>query len=76
MVTIIEMTGLAAATMPAAINCPEPAYSRSDISAISSRLKPAVRSTTPAAKPMLKYPSKVGIQSLTPAETSALPHPA
>ncbi|MNN75732.1 hypothetical protein D3C81_1920520 [compost metagenome] len=57
---------LPAAIIPEAMNWAEPAYRIMDIMAISAIVSPAVFSTTPAAKPMLKYPNSVGRQSFTP----------
>ncbi|MNW62626.1 hypothetical protein D3C74_407700 [compost metagenome] len=66
MVNMIATADPFDASMPAAMNWADPAYRIRLSSAVSARLRPAVISMTPAAKPILKYPSKVGIQSLTP----------
>jgi hypothetical protein len=66
MVKMMEKIELPDANMPAAINCADPAYSRRHIRAISGMDMPAAYSTTPEANPILRYPNKVGTQSLTP----------
>ncbi|MNE64825.1 hypothetical protein D3C80_1602600 [compost metagenome] len=53
-VIIMLVAVLPAAIIPAAINWSDPAYRIMEIKAISARESPAVFSTTPAAKPMLR----------------------